>query len=123
MDWIEKNAVKLLLIVAGVLAIGAMLFLRQCSQERTAKVETKLATGQAQASLQSGQDAVATTGTVESNSSAGDALTKENHDAIQNAQGANAPVAAPVGDAFIASLCRRAAYRRDPKCLQHPPAH
>lgn len=121
--WLTKTVARILGVVAIVLLVGALLFLRQCSAERTAKTETKLATGQAGAALQSGQDAVGSTGAVEANSSAGDALTKENTDAIQNAQGAREPVAAPVGDAFIASLCRRASYRLDPKCLQHPPAH
>lgn len=121
--WLTKTVARILGVVAIVLAIGALLFLHQCSQERTAKTETKLATGQAGAALASGQDAVTTVGTVEGNSSAGDALTKENHDAIQNAQGASAPVAAPVRDAGLASLCRRASYRSDPKCVQHAPAH
>ena len=123
MGWIEKNLAKFLVILAFVLLIMGALFLRQCSAERTAKTETRLAQGQAGASLASGADAVDTTGNVEGNAIAADDVTKENDDAIHNAQGASAPVAAPVRDAGLASLCRRASYRSDPKCMQHPPAH
>lgn len=114
--WLTKTVARILAVVVIVLLIGTFLFLRQCSAERTAKTETKLATGQAGAAIQSGQDAVNTVGTVEGNSSSGDALTKANGDTILNAQGANAVVAAPVRDAGIAALCRRPSYRDNPRC-------
>jgi len=114
--WLTKTVALVIAIGVAVLLIAGLLLLNQCSQERRAKTEIKLATGQAQASLQSGQDAVAATGTVEGNSSASDALTKANGDTIQNAQGANVAVAAPVRDAGIAALCRRPSYRDNPRC-------
>lgn len=122
MKWIADNLAKVAAIAVFVLAIGALLFLHQCSQERTAKTEAKLATGQAGAALASGQDAVQSTGTVDANSSAADLQTKENADAIRNTEGADAPVAPAVRDIGIASLCRHPAHHRDPKCLQHAPA-
>lgn len=120
---LEKTAARIVAGAIVVALIALLLFLHQCSTARTAKTETKLATGQAQASLQSGQDAVQTTGTVEANSSAADLQTKGNADAIRNTEGASAPVAPAVRDIGIASLCRHPAHRRDPKCLQLTPAH
>jgi hypothetical protein len=123
MGWIEKNVAKAVAIAVVVGLIVLLLFLRQCSAERTAKTETRLATGQAGASLANGRDAVNVAGNVQGNEIAADAITKENNDAIHKADGATAPVAPAVRDAGLVSLCRRASYRSDPKCVQHPPAH
>lgn len=122
MSWLRDNAARAAAIVAlGALLVGILL-LRSCETERTAKVSTKLATGRAGASLASGADAVDTTGSVQGNEVASDAITRENDDAIRNAEGASAPIANAVRDAGLASLCRRAAYRGNPKCVQQPPA-
>lgn len=123
MKWIEDNLAKAVTIAVFLLVILAALFLRECSAERTAKVETHLAQDQASASLASGADAVNSTGIVEGNATSADIITKENHDAIQNAQGANVLVTPAVRDAGLASLCRRASYRRDPKCVQYLTSH
>lgn len=120
MKWIRDNVAKAVAIAVIVLLIVGVLFLRSCQAERTAKVSEKLATGQAGASLQSGQDAVGTVGNRMDADAATDALTRTNDDAIRNAEGADAPVAAPVRNAGLASLCRRPSARRDPKCVQHP---
>jgi len=121
MNWLRGNTARAVAIVVVAIVVG-ILFLRSCQAERTAKVGTKLATGQAGASLKSGADAVDTAGKVQGNEIAADAITRENDDAIHKAEGAGAPVAAPVRNAGLASLCRRAAYRGDPKCVQQPPA-
>lgn len=119
MGWIEKNLAKAIGIALVVLALAAFLTVRSCQSARTAKTTEKLATGQASASLQSGQDAVGTVGNRMDADAATDALTRTNDDAIRNAEGASAPVNPAVRDAGIASLCRRASHRRDPKCLFH----
>lgn len=121
--WLTKTVALVIAIGVALLLIAGLFAWHEWSVSRTAKVETKLATGQAQASLQSGQDAVQTTGSVEANSSAVDLQTKENADAIQNTEGAGAPVAPAVRDIGIASLCRHPAHRRDPKCLQLASPH
>ena len=121
MNWLRGNTARAVAIVVVAIVVG-ILFLRSCQAERTAKVGTKLATGQAGASLKSGADAVDTAGNVQGNEIAADAITRENDDAIHKAEGAGAPVAASVRNAGLASLCRRAAYRGDPKCVQQPPA-
>ena len=122
MNWLRENTARAVAIIVVVAIVVGILFLRSCQAERTAKVGTKLATGQAGASLASGADAVDTTGNVQGNEIAADAITRENDDAIHKADGAGAPVATAVRNAGLASLCRRAAYRGDPKCVQQPPA-
>ena len=122
MNWIRDNLAKAILIIAVILIVGGLLFLRSCETARSAKTQAKVSEGQAGASLASGADAVDTTGNVQGNEIAADAITRENDDAIRQADGASAPVAAPVRDAGLASLCRRAAYRGNPKCVQQPPA-
>ena len=122
MNWMRDNLSKAALIVAVILIVGGVLFLRSCETARTAKAQAKVSTGQAGASLISGADAVDTAGNVQGNEIAADAITRENDHAIQTAAGAGVPVATAVRNAGLASLCRRAAYRGDPKCVQQPPA-
>lgn len=115
---IPPKLARIILIAFGVVVALSLLFaVRSCQQSRTAKTEAKLATGQADAAMKSGADAVQTVGNRMDADAATDTITRENNDAIRNAEGADAPVAAGVRDAGLASLCRRAAYRRDPKCL------
>ena len=119
MDWIEKNLAKAIGIAACVLLILGLLFLHQCSQARTARTETRLAGGQASAAIASGQDSANMIGNRMSADAVEDSITRENHDAIQHAAGADAPVDPALRDAGLAGLCRRAAYRGNPQCLQH----
>ena len=55
----------------------------------------------------------------EGEQSATDTITRENDHAIRTAPGADAPVDPALRDTGLAGLCRRAAYRGDPKCVQH----
>lgn len=106
------------LIAAGILILMmGMLLLSQCQSTRNAKTETRLNKGQAGAAVESGRDSVNTVGNRAATDAAGDAITRENDNAIRNADGASAPVADGVRDAGIASVCRRAAYRGDPRCV------
>ena len=86
---------------------------------RTARTEARLATGQAGAALSSGRDAANTIGNRMEADAATDTITRENDHAIRTAPGADAPVDPALRDAALRGLCRRAAYRHDPKCLQH----
>jgi hypothetical protein len=121
--WLATTAGKVIAALALIALLAGLFALNRCSAARTAHTEVKLATGQAGAAQASGTDAVETTGNVMGNEAATDRVTKENDDAIQNAQGASAPVAAPARDAGLRSLCRRASYRRDLKCVQYVTAH
>ena len=113
------------LILAGLATLALVLLLamfgwHEWRSARTARVETRLATGQAGAALASGQDAANSIGNRMDADAATDTVTRENDHAIRTAPGADAPVDPALRDAALRGLCRRAAYRHDPKCLQHP---
>lgn len=113
---IERNAVRIMVAIVFVALILGFMTLRSCQAERTAKTQAKVSTGQAGAALQSGQDATNTVGNRMDADTAEDQQTRTNGDEIRKADGASAPVAAPVRDAGLTALCRRAAYRDNPRC-------
>lgn len=106
-------------LALGLLAAG-FLWLEACQTARTAKTEVKLSTNQTGAAIASGKDAAATVGESAARDAATDSITRENDRAIRNAPGAAAPVDPAADAAGRASLCRRAAYRGKPECLQQP---
>lgn len=108
------------LILLALSIVLALFALDQWKAARSANAQAKLSTGQTGAAIESGRDAANTIGNRMDADAVTDQLTRENADAIRNAEGASAPVAAPVRDAGLASLCRRAAYQRDPRCMQQP---
>lgn len=83
-----------------------------------AGAEARLATSQGQAVTESAKDAIRATGAVSARSEAEDSITRDNDHAIRQADGADAPVSRAVNDAGIAGLCKRRAYRCNPKCVQ-----
>jgi len=112
------------LFVAGLATLALLLLLvlfgwHEWRISRTAKIETRLATGQAAAALASGQDAANTIGNRMDADASTDTVTRENDHAIRTARGADAPVDPALRDIALRGLCRRAAYRHDAKCLQH----
>ncbi|KPL67398.1 hypothetical protein SZ64_04325 [Erythrobacter sp. SG61-1L] len=109
-------------IVAALLALGIWWLVSTLLGGATAKTEARLGKNTAQAAIQSGNDAVNTIGTQMAGEAATDALTRENAHDIRNAPGANAPVDPAAHAAGIRSLCKRAAYRERPECLQHATA-
>lgn len=117
------TAAKMIFWVAVALLVLLVLSLGKCYYDRGAKTQIELSKGQAGAATASGRDAVDTVGNQAASEAKADRITKENDDAIRNADGASAPVASGVRDAGLASLCRRAAYRSDPRCLQHAPSN
>ena len=119
MGWIEKNLAKLSLVTAAALILLALFGWHEWRSTRTAKVETRLATGQAGAALASGRDAANTIGNRMEADAGTDTVTRENDHAIRTAPGADAPVDPALRDAALRGLCRRAAYRHDVKCVQH----
>ena len=112
------------LLIAGLAALALVLLLalfawHEWHVARTAKVETRLAAGQAGAALASGQDAGNAIGNRMDADAETDTITRENDHAIRTASGADAPVDPALRAAGLAGLCRRATYRGDPKCVQH----
>ncbi len=118
--WFATTAAKVITGLAIVAVLAALFALNQCRSASTAHTEAKLGTGQAGAAIASGHDAADTIGNRMTNDADTDAITRENADVIRNARGADAPVDPDAAAAGLRSLCRRAAYRRDPQCLQHP---
>lgn len=117
--WLATTAGKLIAGLVVVLVVAGIFALDRCQAARTAHTEAKLATGQAGAAIQSGHDAADTIGNRMADDADTDAITRENADVIRNARGADAPVDPDADAAGLRSLCRRAAYRRDPQCVQH----
>lgn len=113
--WVLAGAVTALIL-------GAVLLWNAWGAATTAKTETKLSTNQTSAALASGADAVGTVGAVGAGDAATDSITRENDRAIRKAPGAAAPVDSAAHAAGIASLCRRAANRGKPECVQQPVA-
>ena len=111
--------VRVLLYVALALAAVFALWALYNAVTANPKAEARLSRNQAQAAQESGSDAVNTVGRAGEREAASDALTRSNEKEIRNAEGADAVVAAPVRDAGLASLCKRRAYSRDPRCVQH----
>lgn len=119
LKWARANIIPAIAIVIG-LALAIILAWNLWQSSVTAKTKVKLATGQANAQIESGRDAVETVGNRAESDAQSDTLTRSNGDEIRNAEGASAPVAPPVRDAGLASLCRRSAYRGDARCLLKP---
>ena len=111
MDWLEKNAMKLLAALACVALVLALITMRSCSATNTAKTETRLATGQAGAAIESGTDAVQTIGNAQTNETDIHANVKEGTDAIQSAPAGNS------NDAADRAACRLRSYRNSSKCV------
>lgn len=114
-------------LVGRLLMIGALLALiifgvTQCQNARVAGKRATISADQTEALGQSAVDAIGTVGDVSGRSTDSDTLTRENADAISNAQGADAPVHPDVRAVGRASLCKRAAYRDSQQCVQFTPA-
>jgi hypothetical protein len=108
--------------LALALLLAGFLTVRSCQTASVAKTESKLATGQADAALKSGADAVGAVGDAAARAAQSERLTQENADVIRKAEGADSPVADGARDAGLFALCKRAAYRREPRCVQFTPA-
>ncbi|WP_298164607.1 hypothetical protein [Novosphingobium sp.] len=110
------------LIAAAVALVFALLFLAKCQEARTAGAQARLSRDTGQAAVESGRDAVGTVSAAGARADAGDAIGRMNDESIQGAAGADQPVPPAVAAAVRSGLCRRAAYRDDPRCLRFTPA-
>lgn len=119
-SWLRK---PLGMAIGGViLALLVWWLIATLTGGKSAKVEARLGENTTEAAIESGRDAVGTIGAVGASEDAVDDLTRENDNDIRNAEGADAPVAPAARAAGRNSLCKRAAYRERPECLQHSPA-
>lgn len=107
-------------IIWAAIAVAVILALWLGYRALTAdsRTEARLARNQAEAVSQSGSDAVNTVGAAGDREAASDALTRDNEAAIRNAPGSDAAVSAEARAAGMGALCRRAAYKDDPRCAK-----
>lgn len=110
------------LIAAAIALLLALLLLGQCQRTRTAGAEASLNAKVGQAAAESGADAVGAVGAVSARVSVSDQTGRQNDEAIRSAAGADQLVPDAVDGAGRSGLCRRAAYRADPHCVQFTPA-
>ena len=124
-SWMPALSARLIGIIVGVvvLIVAAGLFIRSCDKRRSQAAQTRVERSQAEAARNSAGDAINTVTGVGSNQAASEELTRQNERDIRNAQGADQRVGSGVDLAGRRSLCKRAAYRDDPKCrMFKPPA-
>lgn len=107
--------------IVGIIAVllVAWWIITSLIGSKSAKTEARLATGRAEASLQSGTDAVETVGRSIEYERRVDYITRETERAIREAPGADAPVDPTLDSIARDRLCQRAAYSQHPDCVQH----
>ena len=124
-------AVKPLLGVArwvwmiGAIAALALLMwwaIASLMGSKTAKTEARLSTNQAEASLESGVDAVESVGQTIQYERHVDIITRETERVIREAPGADAPVNPDLDRIARERLCQRTAYLEHPDCVLDTPA-
>jgi hypothetical protein len=109
-----KATVRLAVAIAALFALWWL----YTAWTANPKAEARLSRDQAAATAQSGADAVNTVGAAGEREAASDAVTRENERTIRNAEGADSPVHAEARAAGLDALCRRDAYRNDPRCVR-----
>lgn len=114
----RQIAAKLIAMIAGgvllILAIG--LFVHSCDQRRNKAAQSRVERSQAEAASNSAADAINAVTGVGSNQAASEELGRANERDIRAAEGAGEHVGAGVNVAGRKALCKRQAYRNDPKC-------
>lgn len=112
-----SQTLRYVLIGAFVIALLFVIFqVRACADADRRATQERIEDGQQGAALNSAKDALNTQSEVNANEVQSRELDRSNAEEIRNAEGANEPVAAPVNDAGLRSLCRRAAYRDNERC-------
>lgn len=110
LGWIAVAAVAIVLVGTALYFAGG----GARRETAAAKSETALAASRAA----SGSEATETIAAGAVRDGATDQLTQETAHAIDSAPGARAPVDPAVSHAGLVGLCRRAAYRSRPECVQ-----
>jgi hypothetical protein len=109
---------KLIAIVVGVIVLVLVIgfTVRSCDSRHNKAAQSRVERGQAEAASNSAADAIGTVARSGESERASEDLTRSNEQQIRGAAGANDKVNPAVRDAGIAALCRREAYRNDPRC-------
>lgn len=105
-------------LIVGILILVALAFyIPSCIQkQRSQKAQAKADAAQSEAATNSAADAINTVSEAGKRETASEALSRENDRMIRDAEGAAERVKPGVDYAGRAALCRREAYRNDPKC-------
>ena len=114
----SQPSARTLTIIVALLVLCALAFaIPSCLQkQRSAAAQNRIDKAQGTATVESAREAGQVQASVNANEVASEQLGRDNEKEIRNAEGANAVVAAPVRNATIASLCKRAAYRDTERC-------
>jgi hypothetical protein len=109
---------RIIAMIAGVilLIVAVGLFVKSCDNRRSRAAQSRVERSQAEAASNSAADAINTVTGVGTNQAASEDLGRTNERDIRAAEGANTKISAGVNAAGRAALCKRAAYRDDPKC-------
>lgn len=104
-------------IVGGLVLFAVAGFgLYQCDKRRNEAAQSRVERGQAGAASESAKDAIGTVTAAGERETASEGLTRDNEREIRGADGAQDRVKPGVDVAGRQALCRREAYRNDPKC-------
>lgn len=105
------------IIVAALLAVFVVwAAFHFWEKSRSQGAQSRVERSQGEAHSNSAADAVNTVAASGEASAASEALTRSNEQQIRAAQGSNAAVAPAARNAGLAALCKRAAYKDDPRC-------
>lgn len=120
----KEIAARTIALVAGIVlfVLVATFGIYQCDQRRNEGAQSKVSAGQAGAAGESGKDAVDTTAGAGRREASSEELTRQNERDIRGAEGAGDQVKPGVQGAGLAALCKRTAYRDDPRCKAKEPA-
>jgi hypothetical protein len=113
-----KLTTQAILLIALVALIALIVFAgpAACNKFRSMSAQSRVERSQGEAHSISAADAVNTVAASGEGSAASEALTRANEQQIRAAQGSSASVDPAARDAGLAALCKRAAYRDDPRC-------
>jgi hypothetical protein len=115
----EIAAKTIALVIAAVLLLVATIAtLTYCEKQRSRGAQSRVERSQGEAASNSAADAIGTVARSGEASRASEDLTRSNDRDIRAAEGANASVNPAARDAGLTALCKRAAYREDPRCKE-----
>jgi hypothetical protein len=110
--------VRTLLYIAAALAAVFALWALWSAIRANPEAEARLSRNQAQAAAESGSDAANAVGKAGEREAASADLSRSNEAAIRAAPGAADPVSAEARGAGLSALCKRDAYKDDPRCAR-----
>lgn len=114
----REIASKVIAMVLGALflVIAASIFLAQCQKRRSEAAQSRVDSAQSGAASNSAADAINAVSGAGGREAASEGITRDNERDIRAAEGAGDKVKPGVNSAGRAALCRREAYRNDPRC-------